>query len=567
MGETPGENFEALLDAAVALLRRRGRVTLRGLGRHLDVDEGCVADICDELVLALRVADTEEGGKVLVLREGSPRSSAVPAGPSSSSGERRQLTVMFCDMVGSTSLSGRMDPEDFGALLRAYQERCAAAIAPFEGHIAQYLGDGILVYFGYPRAHEDDAVRGVMAGLAILDAITHLNREHAARDAPEVGVRIGIHTGLVVVDEVGAGPSREHLAVGEVPNVAARLQSLGETNSVVISDATRRLVEGRFTASSRGTHDLTKSGERWEVFTVTGRVERDQGLAHRVAMVGREAELTQLEDRLARSLAGEGQVIFLRGEAGIGKSRVVSELRRRAEARGCDIHVYYASPHFTQTPLYPVSERLRRGLELDTASDPIARIREFLALTGLDSDESVALVATFLNVDGAPEAQTKNLIGDMQALVVEWLVRNAQRQPTLPVWEDLHWVDPSTLELLGTLLERCRRARVLIGATFRESFQPPWDVGEPPPTTIALGKLPRRDLERLVHSVAGGADLSEGMLDEVLTKTDGIPLFAEELAKSLVEVGVRKSTIPSTLQDLRMARLDGLGRAKEIAQL
>lgn len=569
MGVLAGEKFEALLDTAVALLRRRERVTLRGLARHLDVDDDCVADIRDELVLALRVAETEEDGRVLVYR-GAPQRSSVesiePTAPVSASGERRHLTVMFCDMVGSTALSGRMDPEDLSNLLRAYQQKCASAIEPFAGHIAQYLGDGILAYFGYPRAHEDDAVRGVTAGLAIVEAIVGLNRELATSGMPEIAVRIGIHTGLVVVDEMGAGSSREHLAVGEVPNVAARLQSLGETNSVVISEATRRLVERRFTVRSRGAHDLTHGGERWQVFTVTGLRDRDP-TAHRVEMVGREAEMTELQERLGRSLEGEGQVVFVRGEAGIGKSRIVSELRLRAEARGCDIHVYYASPHFTQTPLYPVAERLRRGLELDAASDPLGRIREFLAPTALDDDESVALVATFLNVEGAPESRTKNLIGDMQTLVVEWLVRNARRQPTLLVWEDLHWVDPSTLELLGTLLARCRDARVLIGATFRDTFQPPWDVGDRPPATIALGKLSRRDLGQLVRSAAAGADLSDAVLDEVLTKTDGVPLFAEELTKSLVDAGSPKTAIPSTLQDLLMARLDRLGAAKEIAQL
>jgi class 3 adenylate cyclase/tetratricopeptide (TPR) repeat protein len=565
MGVSAGENFEALLDGAVVFLRRRGRVTLRGLGRHLDVDEACVADIRDELVLALRVAEEEEGGKVLVYRDAPSRSASESTGAVSGA-ERRQLTVMFCDLVGSTVLSSGMDPEDFGDLLHAYQHKCAAVITPFAGHIAQYLGDGILVYFGYPRAHENDVERGIMAGLAIVEAMVELNAELAERGVPELGVRIGIHTGLVVVDEVGTGSTREHLALGEVPNIAAKVQSLGETNSVVISDATRRLVEGRFQVHSRGAHDFTASGQRREVYTVTGRKEPETNVAHRVAMVGREAEMSQLEELLGRSLEGQGEVVFVRGEAGIGKSRVVGELRRKAESEGCDIHVYHASPHFTQTPLYPVSERLRRGLDLDTAPDKMARLREFLAVTDLATDDSVALIATFLNVSGAPETDTTNLIGGMQALIVEWLVRNAKRQPTLLTWEDLHWVDPSTLELLGMLLERCRETRVLIAMTFRDSFQPPWELHEPA-TTVALGKLSRRDLKRLVKAVAADAELPNAMLDEVLTKTDGIPLFAEELAKTLLDAGTRKSSIPATLQDLLMARLDRLGRAKEIAQL
>jgi class 3 adenylate cyclase/predicted ATPase len=537
----------------------------------------------------------------LSVAEGSPREIERRAG-AHSEGERRQLTVMFCDMVGSTALSAQLDPEELRTVVRDYQATCAAVIRRFDGYVAQYLGDGLLVYFGYPHAHEDDALRAVRTGLEIIDAFqdprSERGRERAlARGRPEIHVRVGIHTGLVVVGEIGEGGQRELLALGETPNLAARLQGLAEPDTLVISAATHRLITGLFDSRDLGLHSLKGLSTPIRAYRVQGesgvrsRLEAG-GTVGLTPLVGREEEVAFLWRRWEQVTAGHGQVVLLGGEPGIGKSRLVQVLTDLLATEAYVRIEWRCSPYHQSSAFYPVIDQLRRLLRFgreDTAEDRLEKLERMLEQRGLALRETLPFIATLLSVP-LPE-QYPPLALDPQRLkqriletLVAWLGKEAQRQPVLLIVEDLHWVDPSTLELLGLLVEQLAEERLFRLLTFRPDFHPTWPMLSHL-THLTLNRLARPQVEDMVESIAGRQGLPATVVEQVAAKTDGVPLFVEELTKAVLEAGGQVGppatsasrspddaftsplAIPTTLHDSLMARLDRLATVKEVAQL
>ena len=501
--------------------------------------------------------------------------------------ERRQLTVMFCDLVGSTALSEQLDPEELRDVVRSYQEACAEVIDGHDGYIAQYLGDGLLVYFGYPLAHEDDAQRAVRAGLGIVVAVSELPLQDE-RLQQTLQVRIGIHTGLVVVGEMGGGKRRDTTAiVGETPNIAARLQGLAEPNTVVISAATYRLVEGLFECHNLGLHTLKGISNPIEVYQVI----RESGVRSRfdvavtkglTPLVGREQEVGLLLEHWEQAKEGRGQVVLLCGEPGIGKSRLVQVIK---DSISDDAHVRIesrCSPFYQNSALYPIIDHLHRFLfrREDTAEEKLDKLERQLEPYGFSLNETVPLFASLLSLPFldryppltmTPQRQRQKT---MEALLT-WLLKEAEKQPVLRIVEDLHWIDPSTLEYLGLLMEQVPTTRIFTILTFRPEFNPPWAMRSHL-TQITVSRLSRKQAEEMVESVTGGRALPTEVLQQIVAKTDGIPLFVEELTKMVIESDLLKVrvwgniptlAVPATLQDSLMARLDRLATVKEVAQL
>jgi len=504
-------------------------------------------------------------------------------------GERRQLTVMFCDLVGSTSLSEQLDPEELREVVRAYQERCGQVIDRFEGHIAQYLGDGLLVYFGYPAAHEDDAARAVRAGLGIVEELHDLN----TRLPQPIQVRIGIHTGQVVVGEMGGGRRHEQLALGETPNIAARMQGIAQPDTVVISSATCRLVEGLFECQDLGPQDLkgittpmslyrvlseSTAQSRFEVAVRTGLTP----------LVGREEEVNLLRKRWQQAKGGQGQAVTLSGEPGIGKSRLVQELREQVLKEGGIRIEYRCSPYHQNSALYPVIEHLEKVLEFESDDTPAAKLEKLqstLSAYRFPQTDTVPLLAALLSLPH-PEGYSPITVSAQkqkektQAVLVAWLFEESEKAPVCCTWEDLHWADPSTLEFSSLCLDQIPTACMLTLLTFRPEFTSPWGTHSYL-SQITLNRLGRTQVEAMVEKVTGGKMLPVEVVEQIVSKTDGVPLFVEELTKTVVESGLVKEedghyelrgplpplAIPSTLQDSLMARLDRLARVKEVAQL
>ena len=518
---------------------------------------------------------------------------AAPVRPAPEA-ERRQLTVLFCDLVGSTQLSGQLDPEDLRAVVRAYQEAAAEVIQPYEGHIAQYLGDGLLVYFGYPAAHEDDARRAVHTGLGIVQAITTLNTRLAAQYGVELAVRLGIHTGPVVVGVMGGGGRHEHLALGETPNIAARLQALAPANAVVISAVTARLVQGTFALEDLGTHALHGVAEPMAVSRVRGLLatpshDEEFVTAGVPVLVGREEESGLLRRRWEQSKAGLGQVVFVSGEAGIGKSALVEGLRAQVRAEGLPRMAFRCSPYHTTSALYPVITHIEHLLQFEPDDPPATRLAKLeagLRPYRLPLAEVVPLLAGLLSVPLPAERYAALTLTPQQQkqqtldALVAWLAAEAERQPVLVAWEDLHWADPTTLEVLGLVIEQAPTVPMLHVLTYRPEFSPPWPQRSHM-TPLVLNRLERPQVEALIAQRAGGKTLPAEVVQHIVAKTDGVPLYVEELTKMLLASALlreeadqyvltgplRTVAIPDTLQDALMARLDQLNTAKEVAQL
>jgi TOMM system kinase/cyclase fusion protein len=604
--------FYDMLDQIVHLLRSRGRVSYRALQRQFALDDALLADLKDE-ILYTHHAVVEDGDRGLVwtgdtgtlaapatpplqpATQQDPHTELPPAMSHPAEAERRQLTVLFCDLVDSTVLASQQDPEDLREVVRAYQETCAKVIARFEGHIAQYLGDGLLVYFGYPLAHEDDAQRAVRAGLGMIEAVGQLNTRLAQERGVRLAVRLGIHTGLVVVGEVGGGTRQEQLALGETPNLAARLQGSATPNTLVISAATYQLLGGFFACQSLGIQLLRGLPQPLEVYQVLyenmarSRLEA-AGSTGLTPLVGREQEVALLLERWAQVKDGLGQVVLLSGEAGIGKSRLVQVLTAHVAAEPqAWLTPCQCSPYYQNTALYPMLDLLERVVlrfaREESPAQKLSKLEGFVVQYGLPLAEAIPLFAALLSLPltadyapltMSPEQQKQQTL---QALLTI-LLRRAAQQPVLFVMEDLHWVDPSTLELLSLLVDQGPTTRILVLLTFRPDFPPPW-TGCAHLTQVTLPRLPRRQAAEMTGQVAHRKALPPEVVEQVVAKTDGVPLFVEELTKMVLESGLLQEreeryeltgslpplAIPATLHDSLMARLDRLATVKSLAQL
>jgi class 3 adenylate cyclase len=504
------------------------------------------------------------------------------AGPIS--GERRQLTVLFCDMVGFTELASRLDPEILQNIIRIYEDTCAASITRYEGYVFQRLGDGIVAFFGYPLAHEGEAERAIRAGLGIIDAFAKLD----VPDAGQLQVRIGIATGLVVV------ASAEKGAVGETMNLASRLQNVAQVNTIVVSERVQRLAAGSFDYEDLGEQNLkgiARPTHAWRIVGVSGaasRFEAAHGEAGLTPMVGREQELGLLKERWQLAQDGEGQVVLLSGEPGIGKSRILSALRERLEGQGAQTLRYQCSPYYINSAFWPIIDNLDRALSFARDETPDSKLDKLEALIVDDYQRplsDVRFIASMLSIPcdelfGPITMTPEKRKDETLRTIVDLIDVAARNQPSVLLFEDGHWADPTTLEVLDLLIDRVKDIPLLIVLTHRPEFQSRWsDQGHV--ISLNLSKLTRAQSSALVSRVADEKALPSDLFEQILVKTDGVPLFVEELTKSILESGelkdegdhydyagsARNVTIPATLRDSLMARLDRFMPVKEIAQI
>jgi class 3 adenylate cyclase len=508
----------------------------------------------------------------------------------SEAGERRQLTIMFCDLVGSTQLAARADPEEVREIMRAYQDICAGMIARYGGYLAKFLGDGVLAYFGYPHVHEDAAERAVHAARGIVDAIGR----HAGQGSHHhLAVRIGIATGVVVVGQVAAPDGAAELsAIGDTPNVAARLQALAEPNAIVIADSTRRLTRGAFRYLDLGGRQLKGIPDPVRTWQVVGDAVASRfEAAHPAGLsrfVGREQEVALLQSRWEQAVTGEGQAVLLCGEGGIGKSRIAEQLRLRLQDRDHVRVRFQCSPFHVSSPLQPVIAQLESAAGLNAGDDDAVRLGKLEALlapTSRSLADPVPLLATLLSIPLGDRYVLPPLTSDLlkrrtlEALA-DQLAALAKIKPVYWLVEDMHWIDPTTHELVGICLDRIRDLRVFALLTYRPEFAPPW--GHMPHVTgLMLNRLARRQCLQLVESICEGKALPREVADHIVEKTDGIPLFVEELTKTVLDSGLLVErdghyalagplppmAIPATLHDTLMARLERLSPVKEVAQI
>ena len=560
---------------------------LRGLGlgqyeqafRDNDIDAALLPTLTADDLYELGVASLGHRKRLLTaigeLRgAGQPQLStlAVPQA------ERRQLTVMFVDLVGSTMLSSHLDPEDMREVLHAYQNTVTGEITRIEGHVAKLMGDGVLAYFGWPCADEDDAEHAVQAGLAIVEAVSRLS---TPMEEP-LAARVGIATGLVVVgDLIGAGAAREEAVVGETPNLAARLQEKAAPGSVVIAAGTRRLLGEMFELRALGPTQLKGYADPVSSFQVVGEHPTGSRFEARrtgrpLPMVGRDQELALVLERWRQAVDGEGQAVLLVGEAGIGKSRLIQAALEAVAGGEHAALRYQCSPHHTGTALWPVARQLGLVIGFEPADGDVAKLDKLdaaLRQGGVEVGETAPLFAALLGIESDGRYTAPDLTAQQQrfrtlAMLVEQLLGLARRGPVLVVIEDVHWIDPTTLELLGQALDRIAGARVLILLTSRPDHQPTLG-GHPHVTRLTLNRLGRGPTEAIVARLTGGKSLPPEVLNEIATRTDGVPLFIEELTKAVLEAGPagREAAVPASLHASLMARLDRVPGVKEVAQV
>jgi class 3 adenylate cyclase len=448
--------------------------------------------------------------------------------------ERRQLTVMFCDLVGSTELSSRLDPEDYREVIAAYHRAVAEVITGFDGFVSRYMGDGVLVYFGYPQAHEDDAERAVRAGLGAVVAVRRLDVKSV-----KLRARVGIATGLVVVgDLIGEGSAQEQSVVGETPNLAARLQTLAEPDAVVIAQGTRRLIGDLFEYRDLGPVEVkgivapVMACQVLRPSLVESRFEALRGSAL-TPLVGREEEIGLLLRRWAHVQTGDGQVVLISGEPGIGKSRITAELEGRLHAEPHIRLRYFCSPYYEDSALYPFVDQLGRASGFVPDDPPAVRLEKLEALLARAAppDEDVAFIVDLLSLPASRHA-LPNLSPQLKKeRTLEALIRQLEgltrQQPVLMVFEDAHWIDPTSRELLDLTIERARNLSVLLVVTFRPEYQSVW-TGRPWVTMLTLNRLDRHDRTALIKRIAGGEALPDEVVDQIVDRTDGVPLFIEE---------------------------------------
>jgi class 3 adenylate cyclase/predicted ATPase len=580
---------------------------LQGLGLERYVPTFRDNDVDAEVLLRLTAEDLRELGvasighrrrlldAIAALTEVVPRPTTMPAAtvttatpdaPAPADAERRQLTVMFCDLVGSTSLSTRFDPEDLREVIGAYHRCVADTVGRFDGFVAKYMGDGVLVYFGYPRAHEDDAERAVRAGLGVIDAVARLDVKSTRLKA-----RVGIATGLVVVgDLIGEGSAQERGVVGETPNLAARLQVFAEPGTVVIAESTRRQVGSLFDLADLAVQQLagfTEPQPAWRVLGESGVVSRFEALrSGETPLVGRDEEVDLLLRRWDQVKGGEGRVVLVSGEPGIGKSRLTAALSEHIASEPHTRLRYFCSPHHEDSALYPFIVQLERAAGFardDTVEGKLAKLTALIA-PGIRGSDDIALIAELLSLPNSGvelkfspqrkrEMLFEALLGQLEAV--------ARDRPVLMVFEDTHWIDPTSRELLDLTLDRVGRLPVLLVVTFRPEVRQGWG-GQAHVTMLALNRLGGREGAALVQNLAGNVALDAQIVAEIVDRTDGVPLFVEELTKAVLESADQENrvgavlaaspaatlAIPATLHASLIARLDRLGTAaKEVAQI
>jgi len=575
-----------------------------GLGKYADLFKQQAIDI--DVIGELRDADLVElglpmGHRKKLLRAigereaeaAGPRAPQKPnvaaAGGHSMQSERRQLTVMICDLVGSTQLSQEFDPEELSTILTAYQHCCEKAIIDNHGTITRYMGDGIFAYFGFPQADEIDAERAIRAGLDIVR-----NLQKIRPFGIQLETRVGIATGIVVIgDLVGEGPGQVEAVVGEAPNLAARLEALAETDTVVIAESTRRLAEHSFEYDDLGTHSLkgfTEPMQAWQVLGESRLGSRSEALGMAIdltPMVDREDERELLRRRWEQARGGAGKAVLISGEPGIGKSRLLQSLR---EELASEHHVpmrCFCSPHYQNSTLHPAIEFLIRLLNFkpdDTPIEKLEKLEQGLVLTGDDREIVAPLLADLLSIPTGNRYPPVKLqpqgrkLRVLEALEIQ-LMRTAALQPVLLIFEDLHWADPTTVELLDRLVEKIAKLPVLLILTYRPEFIPPWPDYHHV-STLILNQLSQEDSSVMVECLTREKALPKELVKEILDKTDGNPLFIEELHKAIIQNNVLEDqgdryalqapvssiSVPSTLADSFMARLDKLNRVKDVAQ-
>ena len=572
---------------------------LRGIGleqyaqtfRDNAIDADVLRDLTDE---HLRELGLPLGVRLKLLRavaalsasEQTPASPEVTPPAARTDAERRQVTVMFSDLVGSTALSARMDPEDLRDVITAYQKSVAETVQRFGGFVAKYMGDGVLIYFGYPQAHEDDAERSVRAGLELIAAVS------ALKSSVPMQTRVGIATGLVVVgDLIGLGEAQERGIVGETPNLAARLQGIAEPNTVVIAESTRKLLGNLFELEDLGPKDLkglARPVRAWTALRASsaeGRFEAMQ-TSGPTALVGREEELELLLQRWSKAKTGEGQVVLLSGEAGIGKSRLTAALMENIAAEPHTRLRYFCSPQYTDSAFYPIISQMERAAGFAHHDTPQAKLDKFdvlLAQTST-SKQDAALFAEMVSLpndgrypalDLAPEQRRQRTLEALTAQVAGL----ASQQPVLMIFEDAHWADPSSLEVFGRTVDQIKPLPVLLIVTFRPDFNAPW-VEQSHVTSLTLNRLGEREAGAIIARLVGNKELPADVMAEIVERTDGIPLFVEEMTKAVLEAEgeseARRTVaavpspalaVPASLHASLMARLDRLGPAKELAQI
>jgi class 3 adenylate cyclase/predicted ATPase len=512
--------------------------------------------------------------------------SSAPSVSPEDRAERRQVTVMFSDLVGSTALSTSMDPEDLRKIISAYQNCVAETVRRFGGFVAKYLGDGVLVYFGYPQAHEDDAERSVRAGLETIAAVSALDTRVPLQ------TRIGIATGVVVIgDLIGSGPAQEQAIVGETPNLAARLQGIAKPNTVVIAESTRKLLGNLFDLEDLGPQDLkginvpTRAWTTLQVSSMESRFEALHG-SGLTELVGRQEELDLLLRRWSKAKTGEGQVVLIAGEAGIGKSRLTAALLERLADEPHTRLRYFCSPQSTDSPLYPLITQLERAAGLttaDTAQSKLDKLDALLARTAT-SEHDAALFAEMLSLQNDGRHPSLGLTPQqrrqqsLEALLNQLKVL-VRQNPALMIFEDAHWTDPTSLELFGMAVKLIENFPVLLIVTFRPEFEPPW-IGRPHVTALTINRLAQRNIAAMIDHIAGNKLLAADIRQDIIERTDGIPLFVEEMTKAVLEAGSEgeaeltaaavpssAAPVPASLHASLMARLDRLGPAKRVAQV
>jgi len=556
-----------------------------------DIDTSVLRDLTDQDLKELGVS---LGHRRKMLRAIAELVGAAPPSPQPAltepkpqdTAERRQVTVMFSDLVGSTALSARMDPEDLREVIAAYQKCVDKTVRRFGGYVAKYMGDGVLVYFGYPQAHEDDAERAARAGLELVAAVGDLKTQAALQ------TRVGIATGLVVVgDLIGSGAAQEQAVVGETPNLAARLQGTAEPNTVVIAESTRKLLGNLFEFENLGAKDLKGVAgpvRAWAALrpsSVEGRFEamHASGLTE---LIGREEELDLLLRRWSKAKTGEGQVVLLSGEPGIGKSRLTAALMERLATEPHTRLRYFCSPQHTDSALYPIIGQMQRAAGFaheDTAQTKLNKLDAVLA-QGFTPPQDAALFAEMLSLPNDGRYPTLELTPrqrrqkTLEALTAQMEALSRQK-PVLMIFEDAHWADPTSLEAFGRAVDRIRTLGVFLIVTYRPEFEPPW-IGRPHATALILNRLDEREIAAIIDGVTGNKLLSPSLRQDIIERTDGVPLFVEEMTKAVLEAdsesGARQAAgavpfaalaVPASLHASLMARLDRLGPAREVAQI